>query len=203
MKKVTLLLLLAILIASCSSSKITSSQWMSDDFKNLNIDRILVFASTEDVELQREFEERTSAELRAKGMTPVKMHDEFPDIHYKEAHTQEEINEFIADCKVLNIDKILFASRKSMTVDTVRAKSIHNYMNTLEPLKLGDKDEENLAYDTKEITTYIVEAAVYDIAVSKEDKPIATATVKATNPKSLDLLKERFLKAVVKLFDSN
>lgn len=202
MHKFTFLLILAILTLSCSSSKITTSQWVSNEFKNQDIDRILIFANTEDSDLQKEFENRTAALLSKEGISPVTMHELFPTIEYKEVRSQEEINQFVSECKDKNIDKILFASQKSVIVDTVKTKSLHNYMNSLEPLKIGYTPKEKLEYKTKEITTYIIEAAVYDIDATTVNKPIATTTLKATNPKSTTVLKERLLKAIVTLFES-
>jgi len=195
-------ILVLLALSSCSPSKIVPSQYISDAFKEATLDRILVFGNTEDKELQNRFENKMSVILRSEGITPYKMHEVFPDIEYKEERTQAEIETFIADCKSKNIDKILFASRKSITVDTVLAKSLRNYMNSLEPLRMGTSSAQDLSYDKKEIVTYIIEAAVYDIALTSEDKPIATTTLKAVAPKSLDNLEDKFIKAVEKLFKS-
>ncbi|GEQ87007.1 hypothetical protein ULMS_25150 [Patiriisocius marinistellae] len=184
----------------CSTSKTIPSQWVSADFKNQKIDRLLVYANTEDTNLQVEFENKVALSLTKQGLSPLKMHVIFPEISYKENRTQEEINQFALECKNKNINKVLLASRKSMIVDTVNTKSLHNYFNTLEPLKLGKTDVNSLVYDKKEIITYTLEAAVYDIGTTSEDKPIATSTLKAINPKSLDKLKEEFLDAIVLLF---
>ena len=75
-------------------------------------------------------------------------------------------------------------------------------MNSLEPLKLNSRNEDDLVYEKKEITTYTLEAAVYDIAVTSEDKPIATTILKAINPKSFEKLENTFLNAIKKLFNS-
>ncbi|WP_432410859.1 hypothetical protein [Rasiella sp. SM2506] len=131
------------------------------------------------------------------------MHEIFPLVKYKKELTNKEIDKFVLECKEKNIDRILFASQKSTSVDTIRTKSLHNYMNSLEPLKLDSNRDDNLEYDTKEIMTYIIEAAVYDIGTTTQDKPIATTTLTASNPNSVDVIKKHFLKAVVKLFDTN
>ncbi|GAK90596.1 hypothetical protein JCM19297_1912 [Nonlabens ulvanivorans] len=73
-------------------------------------------------------------------------------------------------------------------------------MNSLQPLNIDGPDQKNIEYDTEEVTTYIIEAAVYDINKTKEDKPIATTTVTASNVKSLDQIKERLLKEIKILF---
>ncbi|MFT7071235.1 hypothetical protein [Patiriisocius sp. Uisw_017] len=195
------LLLTFLIFASCSTSKVIPSQWLSEDFKNQKFDRLLVYANTEDIDLQFEFEDNMAIVLSKKGLFPVKMHDIFPEIEYKEKHSQEKIDQFVLDCKEKNIDKVLIASQKSISVDTVVANSLHNYFNTLESLKLGSDKEENLVYNVKELTTYILEAAVYDIAITSEDKPIATTTLKAINPKSIEKLKKSFLNAISQLFD--
>lgn len=202
MKKITSFLLTTFLLLSCSTSQITSSQWLSESFKNETIDRLLIFVNSEDSALQSEIENRTAAMLLKNGIESLKMHELFPEIEYKETRSQEEINVFVEECKAKNIDKILFASQKSVRVDTLIAKSLHNYMNSLEPLKLNPVSEEDTQYDVKEITTYTIEAAVYDIGMTTEDKPIATTTIKATDPKSIEILKDRFLTAVEKLFAS-
>ncbi|WOI23756.1 hypothetical protein [Nonlabens ulvanivorans] len=200
MKKITLFVTIIILSISCSSSNITASQWMSDDFKNESIDIMLIYANTEDQDLQKDFENETADMLTQKGITSYKMHEVFPDVTYKEVRTQQEINTFIKDCQEKNISKILFASQKSVSIDTVATKSLHNYMNSLQPLNIDGPDQKNIEYDTEEVTTYIIEAAVYDIDKTKEDKPIATTTVTASNVKSLDQIKERLLKEITILF---
>jgi hypothetical protein len=201
--KTTIWLLLVLLIgAGCSTSKEIPSQWVSEDFKNLKIERMLVYASTEDTNLQKEFEDKMVKALAKEGITLLKMHDLFPEIKYTANHSQEEINEFVLQCNENNIDKVLLASQKSITVDTVVAKSLHNYFNSLEPLKMGNSGEDALEYDKKELITYTLEAAIYDIATSAEDKPIATTTLKATDPRSPNTLKKRFLNAIVMLFKS-
>lgn len=200
MKNIIWLSLALLVFAGCSTSKAIPSQWASKEFKEQKLDRMLVFASTEDKSLQIDFENEVAMVLIAEGITPLKMHKIFPEVEYKENHSQEEIEQFVLRCKSKGIDKVLLASQKSMTVDTVLVKSLHNYMNSLEPLKLKSKNESDLEYDEKELTTYTLEAAVYDIAVTAEDKPIATTTLKATNPKSLENIKGNFLNAIKKLF---
>lgn len=199
MHKLTFLLLFTILVSSCSSSKITRTEWHSDDFKSQQNERILIFANTEDIELQREFENEVAIILLNEGISPFKMHELFPTIEYKEEPSHEEITEFVTACKAKNIDKVLFATQKSVTVDTVHRKSLNNYMNSLAPLRLEPQNDA-LEYDTKEITTYSIEAAVYDINTTTEDKPIATTTLTATNPKSMYVLKKHLLKGITILF---
>ncbi len=200
MKTTTLLLLAFIICTSCSTSKTVPSQWQSEAFKTQKIDRILVFASTKDRALQEDFEDKVSMVLISEGISTLKMHELFPEIEHKESRSQEEIKQFILECKKQNIDKVLIASQKSLSIDTVYAKSLHNYFNTLEPLKLNGKSDDELEYKTEKLTTYTIEAAVYDIAVSSEDKPIAATTLKATDPKSLNKLEAELLVAIKKLF---
>jgi hypothetical protein len=202
MKNIIWLLITLLVFAGCSTSKTIPSQWVSKDFKEKEFNRMLVFASTEDKGLQIDFENEVAKVLVAYGINPLKMHEIFPKIEYKENHSQEEIKQFVLQCKNKGIDKVLFASQKSMTVDTILAKSLHNYMNSLEPLKLNSKSESDLEYEKEEIHTYILEAAVYDITVTAEDKPIATTTLKATNPKSREKLKGQFLNSIEQLFES-
>ncbi|MDN3493787.1 hypothetical protein [Winogradskyella bathintestinalis] len=204
MKITTLFFLILLICTSCASTKIEPSQWQSKAFKAHNFNRLLVYASTDDKALQVRFEEKLAKLFSEQGIVPLKMNELFPEIEYQENHSQEEINEFVIRCKEKNIDKVLLASQKSIEIDTVRAKTLHNYMNSLEPLKMtsGSKNEEELQYDEKEIITYTIEAAVYDIAKSSEDKPIASTTLKATNPKSYNVLENKLLKAIKKLFKS-
>jgi len=203
MKTLTWTLLLLIVVSGCSSSKIIPTQWASSDFNAEQINTLLVYANTEDKALQVDFENMVATALTNKGVTMYKMHDEFPDIEYKENPSQEEIKEFVADCKAKGIYNVLLASQKAVKVDTVRKHTLHNYMNSLQPLKLGHTGSENLEYDKKELTSYTIEAAVYDIAKTAEDKPIATTTLVAKNPKSKDKVKEQFLEAIIALFESN
>ncbi len=88
-----------------------------------------------------------------KGISPIKIHEIFPLVKYKKELTNKEIDKFVLECKEKNIDRILFASQKFTSADTVRAKSLHNYMNSLESLKLDSNRDDNLEYDTKEIMT--------------------------------------------------
>ncbi|MBF4983474.1 hypothetical protein FNJ87_03700 [Nonlabens mediterrranea] len=76
-------------------------------------------------------------------------------------------------------------------------------MNSLQPLIIDGPDQSDVELETEEITTYIVEAAVYDINKTTEDKPIATTTVTASNVESLDQIKDRLLKEIKKLFKNN
>ncbi|MBF4984142.1 hypothetical protein FNJ87_07320 [Nonlabens mediterrranea] len=203
MKKTILFISIIFIMVSCSSSKITATNWVSDDFKNEPIDKILIFANTEDRDLQMAFEKETAAYLTQQGITSLQTHVTFPDLTYKEVITQEEINSFINDCQEKNISKILFANKKSISVDTVAVKSLNNYMNSLQPLIIDGPDQSDVELETEEITTYIVEAAVYDINKTTEDKPIATTTVTASNVESLDQIKDRLLKEIKKLFKNN
>lgn len=201
MKNFTFIIGIMILCASCSSSKITTKQWKSDGFNNQTIDKILVFANTEDATLQQEFEDETAQILTQEGILTYKMHEIFPDVVYKEVRTQEEIAAFVEDCKEKQISKILFATKKSQTVDTVMSKSLHNYMNGLHTLSLERYNEEEPEYDTKQVTTYVIEAAIYDINEPSQDAPIATTSVTATDPKSLDKIKDQLLKSIKQLFN--
>lgn len=202
MKKITLLIYIIVLVSSCSTSKIESNSWVSEDFKPKSVERMLIFANTEDTSLQSDFENKTSEVLSKKGITTVTMHELFPQVKYQEERSPEEINAFIVECKNKNIDKILFASQKSITVDTVLTKSLHNYMNSLKPLELGKTtSNEKVEYDTKKITTYTIEVAIYNINTTINHQPIAKTEVKATNPKSVKKLKEYIISDISKLFD--
>jgi len=202
MKKFTLLAYILVVVTSCSTSKIESSQWLSEDFKPQSVQRMLIFANTEDTSLQNDFENKTSAVLTNQGIETVTMHELFPQVEYQPTRSPEEINAFIIDCKNKNIDKILFASQKSITVDTVVTKSLHNYMNSLKPLELGKTtSNEKIEYDTKKVTTYTIEVAVYNISTSINHQPIAKTQVKATNPKSVEKLKDYIINDISKLFD--
>ncbi|PQJ22369.1 hypothetical protein BST94_02005 [Nonlabens xylanidelens] len=201
MKNSIFIIGILILCASCSTSKMTTASWKSDGFDNQTIDKILVYANTDDQKLQKEFEDQTAQILIKEGIFTYKMHDIFPDIVYKEVRTQEEIAAFVEDCKEKQISKILFATKKSQTVDTVMSKSLHNYMNGLHTLSLERYNEDEPEYDTKQVTTYVIEAAVYDINEPSQNAPIATTSVTATDPKSLDKIKDQLLKSIKQLFN--
>ncbi|PQJ32871.1 hypothetical protein BST92_13495 [Nonlabens arenilitoris] len=199
MKKITFIIGIIILCAACSSTKMTTSKWLSADFNNQSTDKVLIYASTPDIVLQKEFENETAQVLSDLDITTFKMHDTFPDVIYKEERTQEEITAFLKDCKEKQINKILFASKKSQTVDTVMSKSLHNYMNDLQALSI-EGYQDDLVYETDQVTTYVIEAAVYDINKLEKDAPIATTSITAMNPKSLDDIKTRLLKSIKKIF---
>ncbi|GAL75700.1 hypothetical protein JCM19275_1583 [Nonlabens ulvanivorans] len=199
MKKITFIIGIIILCVACSSSKMTTSKWLADDFNNQPTDKVLIYASTPDIILQKEFENETAQVLSDLDITIFKMHDTFPDVMYKEERTQEEIAVFLKDCKEKQINKILFASKKSQTVDTVMSKSLHNYMNDLHALSIEGYDDD-LEYETDQVTTYVIEAAVYDINKTSKDAPVATTSITAMNPKSLDDIKTRLLKSIKQIF---
>ncbi|GAK77796.1 hypothetical protein JCM19296_3405 [Nonlabens ulvanivorans] len=199
MKKITFIIGIIILCVACSSSKMTTSKWLADDFNNQPTDKVLIYASTPDIVLQKEFENETAQVLSDLDITIFKMHDTFPDVMYKEERTQEEIAVFLKDCKEKQINKILFASKKSQTVDTVMSKSLHNYMNDLHALSIEGYDDD-LEYETDQVTTYVIEAAVYDINKTSKDAPVATTSITAMNPKSLDDIKTRLLKSIKQIF---
>ncbi|WP_405351836.1 hypothetical protein [Nonlabens sp. Asnod3-H03] len=199
MKKITFIIGIIILCVACSSSKMTTSKWLADDFNNQPTDKVLIYASTPDIVLQKEFENETAQVLSDLDITTFKMHDTFPDVTYKEERTQEEIAAFLKHCKEKQINKILFASKKSQTVDTVMSKSLHNYMNDLHALSIEGYDDD-LEYETDQVTTYVIEAAVYDINKTSKDAPVATTSITAMNPKSLDHIKTRLLKSIKQIF---
>ncbi len=201
MKIASSLILTLLIVVSCSSSKTTPSQWISDDFKVENIERLLIYANTDDISLQAEFEETLAQALEKEGIATLKMNTAFPHIKYDENHTNEEINQFVLECKAKNIDKVLLASRTSLVIDTIRTKSLQNYMNSLQPISFRKSDGETLVYDTKEVTTHMLEAAVYDIErTNSKDEPVATVALKVINPKSIETLKSDFLKTIMNLF---
>lgn len=202
MKTPVSLLFVFLIFTGCSLSKMIPSQWVSEDFKNQKFDRMLVFANTQDTNLQIEFENKMAVALAKNGIVSLTMHSIFPEIEYKEDYSQEAIDQFILNCNKRNIDKVLVASQKSVSVDTLVARTLHNYFNSLESLKLGSTDGERLVYDKKEMTTCTLEATVYDIDMASKDTPIATTTLKVINPKSLEKLKEHFLIAITQLFEN-
>ena len=195
-----LLLPLIFIFMGCSTSKEINSQWQSEDFKSQKFDRLIVYANTEDTNLQKEIEDKIAIALSKESIRSLGMHVLFPEFKYEENHSQEEIDEFLLKLKKKNINKVLLVSRKSVSIDTVVAKSFRNYLNSLEPLSFRSNSKDELIYDEKELTIYTLEAVVYDFEASSERKPIATTTLKSTNPKSIELLKNSFIKAIVKLF---
>ena len=80
MKSIIWLSLALLICTGCSTSKTIPSQWMSNEFKKQQFDRMLVFANTEDRELQNRFEDKMALLLAAEGIAPLKMHELFPEV---------------------------------------------------------------------------------------------------------------------------
>ncbi|GAK90595.1 hypothetical protein JCM19297_1911 [Nonlabens ulvanivorans] len=97
---------------------------MSDDFKNESIDIMLIYANTEDQDLQKDFENETADMLTQKGITSYKMHESFQTLPIRKLEHRKRLMHLLKIAK-RKISAKYFLPLKNPSLSTRLPQSLY------------------------------------------------------------------------------
>lgn len=122
MKKVLSLMILGLLVLSCSSIKVVDS-WKGDELSDLAGAKILVIARSDDMVSRQRFEQEIAERLRAAGVDATESYKKFPAMKHNEKQTEEQINQKVQIIKNEGYRGVLLTVLKDMSKEIVTSET--------------------------------------------------------------------------------
>lgn len=122
MKKVLSLMILGLLVLSCSSIKVVDS-WKGDEISDLADAKILVIARSDDMVSRQRFEQEIAERLRAAGVDATESYKKFPAMKHNEKQTEEQIQEKVQIIRNEGYRGVLLTVLKDMSKEIVTSET--------------------------------------------------------------------------------
>jgi len=122
MKKVLSVLILALIVISCSGVKVIDS-WKGDEIGDLADAKILVIARADDMAARQRFEQEIADRLRAGGIDATESYKKFPAMKHNEKQTEESINQKVQILKNEGFRGIVLTVVKDMSKELVTSET--------------------------------------------------------------------------------
>ncbi len=214
MKKISLLPILIFVIFfinGCSSTKLVTS-YKSDDFETIRGKKVLVISRTPLDGIRTAYELEIARNLKAKGVNAVASHLVFPDLKRIDNKTAERIAEVVAMFRKEGFDIILLTSLKDVQEQEILQKqggynSLTDYYGNQYVTLKGYYDDVNAppklppmeipeTTTSQTLTTYVLEAVTYNLALEEEKRLLSVLTTEVANPDSGTAVRKGFGKKV-------
>lgn len=170
MKLIVPIIILYIVVSSCSSSKLVND-WTSSDTSNFEANKVLVIGLAQDLELRKEFEEELTTQLEKHGVAAVRSIDFFEYSFTDELKTEEELNTIETQLLDAGFDAILFSKVIGSEDKVTTAQSVRVLSDTFLNFK-EDYFESQDIYNTRNTfeayKIYHAETNLYCICPNKE-----------------------------------
>lgn len=219
--KIGYLLVIFMLLQSCSSVKLVDAYFTKDDH-SLKSKRILVIARSEDLDVRRAYEDELVSKIVQKGFSATTAYELFPDLKEKRNRSEVEIQEIVDQFKAKGIQSIVVTSLKhtrtfrpepikreeSMPESTQKGRygvSFVDYYNvnsanflssSLRPVPVDSEGIDDQSF--LETTIYSLEAIVFDLTLTDESQLVGIYEIEATDPKSAEQVLQKFTSIVAK-----
>ncbi len=212
---IVLLTGIGMLFLGCSSMKLSNS-YKSDNFETQLNKKVLVISRTPLVDVRKEYEIEIANKLKAKNINAVASHLVFPNLKRIDNKTASRISEVVALFRKEGFDIILLTSLKDVQEQKVLQtqggySSLTDYYGNKYITLKGYYDDVNappklppLEMDetttTQVLTTYILEAVTYNLALEEKERLLSVTTAEVTNPDSGKEVRREFAKLIASQF---
>jgi len=218
MKKVLSVLILALIVISCSGIKVIDS-WKGDDIGDLADANILVIARADDMAARQRFEQEIAERLRAGGISATESYKKFPAMKHNEKQTEESINQKLQILKNEGFRGIVLTVVKDMSKELVTSETGGYVAGGYYPSYYGGYyggfggyygrvyspygygyggtyvPSETRTYTSE---TYSLETVIYDIEKPDGQQLQGVIAIDVTDPKSASKVAPKYADAVAK-----
>ncbi|MEH6535377.1 MAG: hypothetical protein V7719_03215 [Psychroserpens sp.] len=210
--KVVSVLSLSILLAGCSSVKVTDS-WKDVKTSQIENKNIMVLTESESTIIRTTFERDIVEQLSKKGYKSLESYKMFPVIKSDKTLTDEQLRVFKEELTSSGIDVVIMTVLKDVneyTQTLTQAGTIY-YQNTYPTLYFNSRHggfyrsyktiyvnvepKTTTSYTSKD---YVLETLVYDLTQQENNQLSSVITTVIDNPKDLEKTSEDFSKKLIK-----
>ncbi len=223
--KTVVILVVIVTTFNCAPVKL-SNAWSSDNFDATKSEKILIIARSNDAEVRQAYENELTSKLKAEGINAVASYKIFPDLKDKASRTKVETEEIVKQFKAKGIQSVMLTALKDTKlmqstqkeggnnynkstinkgqygftfVDYYSVHSIEYISRNLRP-NYNANDSNNTEDIVLESTTYILEAALYDLTLEQRNQLVGAYEVQITDPNSGKQVLNKFSNLIVKQF---
>ncbi len=204
MKRLFTLLVFALLLSSCSSSRLVD-EYINEESPNFQANKVLVVGLTPDGGLQRQFEYSLVKALEAENVTAVKSVDYF-EVPVDEINQSEEnLANLEKQLLAAGFDAVLFSKVTGQESKVTIVQSYRNLNKNFE--SFSDYYNENkLVYgneQTEDYPVYNTETSLYCLCPSKEKDLIWRGNIDIINPPKASKTIRDYVKTLVRTLKKN
>ena len=184
MKKSVIILIISILIISCSTTKLLE-QWKDPNTIDFTSNKVLVIGITKNEEARRLFESNLTLKLESNGVNAVKSIDFFEQSFTSSKKTEEDLN--IIENKLIesDFDAILISKVISSEDKVTFVKAYRHFNDDFKNFKEDYYQNQDIYYSEEyyeETKIYHTETTLYCICKGKERELLWRAYIDITNP---------------------
>lgn len=221
MKKINqliLLLLVTVVMGSCSSIKVVDS-WKADNISSLANEKILVIGRSDDMVGRQRFEQEIADRLRAGGIDATESYKKFPAMKQNQKLSEEEIAQRIQIVKNEGFKGVVLTVLKDMSKEIVTSETGGYVSSGYYPSYYGGYyggfggyygrvyspygygyggtyvPTETRTYTSK---TYNLETVIYNLDLEPGKQLLGVISIDITDPKSVTKVAPEYADAVAK-----
>lgn len=218
LKKVVLLLITVITLASCSGIKVVDS-WKADNINSLKDAKILVIARSDDMVGRQRFEQEIAERLRAGGIDAMESYKKFPAMKHNQELSEEEVAQRVQIVKNEGFKGVVLTVLKDMSKEIVTSESGGYVSGGYYPSYYGGYyggfggyygrvyspygygyggtyvPSETRTYTSE---TYSLETVIYNLDLEPGKQLLGVIAIDITDPKSASKVAPQYADAVLK-----
>ncbi len=198
--KCCLTILVLLLFSSCSTLKLTNTEY-NKDFSPLQLDKILVIGVSPDDELRREFEFKFVQQMQKHKVNALQSAAVFESYFKDSEQTEDELMRQIEILKSNGYDTVLITMVKGVDDNTSFSSSnvkmdyyLRHFLGY--NLMFQDASYDNRSYN--EYQVYHIQSTVYKLKTDSEMSLIWSGSYDIINPKKSSKTINKYIKAVMK-----
>lgn len=204
MKRLSTFLIIIILFASCSSSRLVDD-YVNPETSNFQANKVLVVGLTPDGGLQRQFEYSLQQALEAGGVIAVKSVDFFGEPAHEINRSEENLASIEKQLLNAGFDAVLFSKVTGQESKVTMAQSYRNLTKSFE--SFNDYYNENRpVYDTGQLEDYPVyntETSLYCLCPGREHDLIWRGKIDIVDPPRATTTIRDYVRTLMRAFRKN
>ncbi len=200
MRTVTLLLLLIVLLPSCSSTRYVAS-WKSEEFAIFQPQQLMVLGITDNLTARKIFEQELRQALEQRNIPTVESTAVLGADFTESRKSEEEIDEMILSIKDKGVDAIMITAVKGVDESSVYTRG--HYFYTTRWVRFGRYYYrfQDIYYEPGYYSDYQVfhiETALYDIAQDSDKSLLWVGSFDIVNPAIISETVNDYVKRIVR-----
>ncbi|WP_157418054.1 hypothetical protein [Aequorivita capsosiphonis] len=204
MKKLFTLLIFAVLVSSCSSSRLVD-EYVNTENPNFRVHKVLVVGLTPDGGLQRQFEYSLVNALEAENVIAVKSVDYFEGTVDENNQSEENLATLESELIKAGFNAVLFSKVKGQGSKVTVAQAYRNLTKSFQTF--SDYYNENRVISGKEATedypVYNTETSLYCLCPDSDQDLIWRGTIDIIDPPGAQTTIRDYVKTLMRMFKKN
>jgi hypothetical protein len=204
MKKFMPALLTAMMLWSCSSTKLID-QWESPDTPVFESNKILVIGMTADTELRRYFEDKLASGLERNKIVAVRSVDFFESSFTDTNKTQEDLNEIESQLVDAGFDSVLISKLTGTESKVTTVQAVRGFVDDFQNFKDYYRSNQDLYRKsaTESYTVYHTETTVFCICPGEEREMLWRGKIDIVEPYNRERNVNEYVRILLKSLKKN